>query len=89
MEAYNFLPIGEVATGSPCIPELTKALTGPGRFSPSSHHPSAPEGRFFGGVSLLCRGDLGTSADCVRSDRRHRKDLRFFDEETPSSTGFR
>ena len=32
--------------------------------------------------------DLGTSADCVRSDRRHRKDLRFFDEETPSPTGF-
>ena len=52
MEANNFLPIGEVATGSPCIPELTKALTGPERFSSSSHRPSAPEGAFF--VCLLC-----------------------------------
>ena len=27
MEASNFLPIGEVATGSPCTPEPTKAIT--------------------------------------------------------------
>ena len=27
METNNFLPIGEVATGSPCTPEPTKAIT--------------------------------------------------------------
>ena len=32
--------------------------------------------------------DLGKSADCARAGRLRRKVLRFFDEETPSSTGF-
>ena len=60
--------------------------------SPSSARWMRRSGCLLTAMSAASGGahsDLGTSADCAKAGRTHRKELRFFDEETLSLTGFR